>query len=118
MDNVELQKVTQNKKASSHQEMKLNTPRYHSHWQKTAHSSTSFNVSLYNGRNRNGLISVLFSRSAQGGAMTKTPCRLAPTAGSLKVPHGFVSYHRISTYSTGFLTSVLLSSAYQKNLYN
>lgn len=87
--------------------MKLNTPRYHSHWQKPAHSVTSDNVPLYNGRNRNSLVSAKpFSCSAQGGAMTLQPYRLAPNAGSLEVRQGFVSYHRISTYSIWIITHI------------
>ena len=38
--------------------------------------------------------------------MTLQPYRLAPTAGSLEVRQGFVSYHRISTYSICIITHI------------
>lgn len=38
--------------------------------------------------------------------MTLQLCRLAPTAGSLEVRQGFVSYHRISTYSVYIISPV------------
>lgn len=40
--------------------------------------------------------------------MTLLLCRLAPTAGSLEVRQGFVSYHRISTYSIWIITHIPL----------
>ena len=38
--------------------------------------------------------------------MTLQPYRLAPNAGSLEVRQGFVSYHRISTYSIWIITHI------------